>query len=115
VASESAQPSSIRCWELCSSGDALLEVFEVNAFIGILAKAPEDAYGFFAATAQHGSNVMDLACCFRATLCFSFPGEFGIAPESWEQRPGQDRDGQNGGAVGTVWGLKHESNPIKGF
>jgi len=48
---------------------------------------------------------------------FSFPGEFGIAPGKLGTTPRKPNEGRAkwGAGSGTVWGLKHESNPIKGF
>ncbi|WP_250125018.1 alkaline phosphatase family protein [Chroococcidiopsis sp. CCMEE 29] len=106
-----------------SPGDALLEVFEaVDQAIGeILAKAPEDAYVLVFATHGMGSNIMDLpSMLFLPELLyrFNFPGKFGIAPGKMGTTPKQpmtEGRARWGGWLGTVWGLKHESNPVKGF
>ncbi len=105
-----------------SSGNPLLEVFQaVDQAIGeILTKAPEDAYVLIFATHGMGSNVMDLpSMLFLPELLyrFNFPGQVGMAAGQLGTPPRQPITAGRAkrGWLGTVWSLKHDSNPPRGF
>lgn len=104
------------------SSDPLLEVFKaVDQAIGeILSKAPKNAYVLIFASHGMGSNVMDLpSMVFLPELLyrFNFPGRVGIAAGQLGTPPRQPITGVRAkrGSLGTVWSLKHDSNPLKRF
>ncbi len=105
-----------------SEGDLLLEVFEaVDTAIGeILAKAPENANIMVFSAHGMGTNVMDLPSMFflpEFLYRWNFPGKYGIAKGEMDQPPGSPIvSGRiKRGWSGTLWSLKHDSNPIKRF
>lgn len=105
-----------------ADGDCLLGVFKaVDKAVGeIVAKAPENANVLVFAAHGMGTNVMDLpSMLFLPEFLYrwNFPGKFGIARGKVGQAPGKPIMGERAkrGWIGTVWSLKHESNPIKGF
>lgn len=104
------------------AADALLEIFEeIDQAIGeILDKAPEDSQVIVFAAHGMGGNVMDLpSMVFLPEFLyrFNFPGKFGIARGRPGQPLGAPITGRRAkrGWLGSIWSLKHESNPIKGF
>ncbi|MGB7440670.1 MAG: alkaline phosphatase family protein [Coleofasciculaceae cyanobacterium] len=105
-----------------SGGDKMLKVFEaVDKAVGdIVSKSPENANILVFAAHGMGTNVMDLpSMLFLPEFLYrwNFPGKFGMARGNMKQPPGKPMVGERAkrGWIGTVWSLKHESNPIKGF
>lgn len=105
-----------------SSDDPLLEIFKaVDQAIGeILIKAPENAYVLIFTGHGMGSNVMDLpSMLFLPELLyrFNFPGQVGIAAGQLGTPPRQPITGGRAkrGSLGPLWGLKHDSNPLRRF
>ncbi|MEB3830224.1 alkaline phosphatase family protein [Phormidium sp. CCY1219] len=104
------------------SGDPMLETFEaIDEAIGeIVSEAPENAR--VAVFAAHGMdfNNMDLpSMVFLPEFMFrlNFPGKYGLARANVNEPPGPPvtKGRAKRGWMGTVWSMKHEQNPVKGF
>ncbi|MBW4650082.1 MAG: alkaline phosphatase family protein [Kastovskya adunca ATA6-11-RM4] len=104
------------------SGDPLLEVFEkIDTAVGdIIDSAPENANVVVFAAHGMGANVMDLPSMFflpEFLYRWNFPEKYGIARGKMGKPPGEPliNGRAKKGWMGTMWSLKYEKNPLKGF